>query len=90
MTLKEKQLASLKRKIANTQNILDRNSEKLKLLKAELDKAEMEELRSVLTEKGLTVEQVIQDIGNMTNGVVKEQKIQNTMKFMEEKKDVEL
>jgi hypothetical protein len=36
------------------------------------------------------VEQVIQDIGNMTNGVVKEQKIQNTMKFMEEKKDVEL
>jgi hypothetical protein len=90
MTLKEKQLASLKRKIANTQDILDRNSEKLKLLKAELDKAEMEELRSVLTEKGLTVEQVIQDIGNMTNGVVKEQKIQNTMKFMEEKKDVEL
>jgi formate-dependent nitrite reductase cytochrome c552 subunit len=90
MTLKEKQLASLKRKIANTQNILNRNSEKLKLLKAELDKAEMEELRSVLTEKGLTVEQVIQDIGNMTNGVVKEQKIQNTMKFMEEKKDVEL
>jgi phage terminase large subunit-like protein len=80
----------LKRKIANTQDILDRNSEKLKLLKAELDKAEMEELRSVLTEKGLTVEQVIQDIGNMTNGVVKEQKIQNTMKFMEEKKDVEL
>jgi uncharacterized coiled-coil protein SlyX len=90
MTLKEKQLTSLKRKIANTQDILDRNSEKLKLLKAELDKAEMEELRSVLTEKGLTVEQVIQDIGNMTNGVVKEQKIQNTMKFMEEKKDVEL
>jgi uncharacterized coiled-coil protein SlyX len=90
MTLKEKQLASLKRKIANTQDILDRNSEKLKILKAELDKAEMEELRSVLTEKGLTVEQVIQDIGNMTNGVVKEQKIQNTMKFMEEKKDVEL
>jgi glutaredoxin 2 len=90
MTLKEKQLASLKRKIANTQDILDRNSEKLKLLKAELDKAEMEELRSVLTENGLTVEQVIQDIGNMTNGVVKEQKIQNTMKFMEEKKDVEL
>jgi uncharacterized coiled-coil protein SlyX len=90
MTLKEKQLASLKRKIANTQDILDRNSEKLKLLKAELDKAEMEELRSILTEKGLTVEQVIQEIGNMTNGVVKEQKIQNTMKFMEEKKDVEL
>ena len=48
MTLKEKQINSLRRKIKQTQEIINKNTELLKRLKTELETAEMNELKSVI------------------------------------------
>lgn len=84
MTLKERQIASLKRKISYTKDLIDKYSGKLKGFQEQLELAEMEELKSVLTQNGMSVEDIIKKISLETNGVIKEKKPEGK-ETMEEK-----
>lgn len=94
MTLKEKQINSLRRKIKQTQEIINKNTELLKRLKTELETAEMNELKSVIIQRGMTVEEIIRSISAETENVVNEKKIEpetkveNKKTTLEDKKDV--
>lgn len=94
MTLKEKQINSLRRKIKQTQEIINKNTELLKRLKTELETAEMNELKSVIIQRGMTVEEIIRNINAETENVVNEKKIEPEIKVenkkttLEDKKDV--
>lgn len=94
MTLKEKQINSLRRKIKQTQEIINKNTELLKRLKTELETAEMNELKSVIIQRGMTVEEIIRSISTETENVVNEKKIEPEIKVenkkitLEDKKDV--
>lgn len=94
MTLKEKQINSLRRKIKQTQEIINKNTELLKRLKTELETAEMNELKSVIIQRGMTVEEIIRNISAETENVVNEKKIEPEIKVenkkttLEDKKDV--
>lgn len=94
MTLKEKQINSLRRKIKQTQEIINKNTELLKRLKTELETAEMNELKSVIIQRGMTVEEIIRSISTETENVVNEKKIEpetkveNKKTTLEDKKDV--
>lgn len=94
MTLKEKQIASLRRKIAKTQDFVDRYSEKLKQMKAELETAEMDNLKAVLNERGLTIDEILKTINSDSKNVVNETKKEPENKAetktinLEEKKNV--
>lgn len=94
MTLKEKQIASLRRKIAKTQDFIDRYSEKLKQMKAELETAEMDNLKTVLNERGLTIDEILKSINSDSKSVVNETKKEPENKAetkttnLEEKKNV--
>lgn len=94
MTLKEKQINSLRRKIKQTQEIINKNTELLKRLKTELETAEMNELKSVIIQRGMTVEEIIRSISAETENVVNEKKIEPEIKVenkkitLEDKKDV--
>lgn len=89
MKLKEKQITSLKRQIENVKDILERNSEKLKKLEKELEMAEIEELKTVLIQNGMTVEDIIKNISVKTENIINEKKFENKIKTLEEKKNVE-
>ena len=94
MTLKEKQINSLRKKIKQTQEIINKNTELLKKLKTELETAEMNELKSVIIQRGMTVEEIIRNISAETENVVNEKKIEpetkveNKKTTLEDKKDV--
>lgn len=94
MTLKEKQINSLRRKIKQTQEIINKNTELMKRLKTELETAEMNELKSVIIQRGMTVEEIIRSISAETENVVNEKKIEPETKVenkkitLEDKKDV--
>lgn len=93
MTLKEKQIASLRRKIAKTQDFVDRYSEKLKQMKDELETAEMDNLKAVLNERGLTIDEILKTINSDSKSVVNETKKEpenkaETKTNLEEKKNV--
>lgn len=94
MTLKEKQINSLRKKIKQTQEIINKNTELLKRLKTELEAAEMNELKSVIIQRGMTVEEIIRSISAETENVVNEKKIEPEIKVenkkitLEDKKDV--
>lgn len=94
MTLKEKQINSLRKKIKQTQEIINKNTELLKRLKTELETAEMNELKSVIIQRGMTVEEIIRSISTETENVVNEKKIEpetkveNKKTTLEDKKDV--
>lgn len=94
MTLKEKQINSLRKKIKQTQEIINKNTELLKRLKTELETAEMNELKSVIIQRGMTVEEIIRSISAETENVVNEKKIEPEIKVenkkitLEDKKDV--
>lgn len=94
MMLKEKQINSLRRKIKQTQEIINKNTELLKRLKTELETAEMNELKSVIIQRGMTVEEIIRSISTETENVVNEKKIEpetkveNKKTTLEDKKDV--
>lgn len=94
MTLKEKHINSLRRKIKQTQEIINKNTELLKRLKTELETAEMNELKSVIIQRGMTVEEIIRSISTETENVVNEKKIEpetkveNKKTTLEDKKDV--
>ncbi len=94
MTLKEKQINSLRKKIKQTQEIINKNTEFLKKLKTELETAEMNELKSVIIQRGMTVEEIIRSISAETENVVNEKKIEPEIKVenkkitLEDKKDV--
>lgn len=94
MTLKEKQINSLRKKIKQTQEIINKNTELLKKLKTELETAEINELKSVIIQRGMTVEEIIRSISAETENVVSEKKIEPETKVenkkitLEDKKDV--
>lgn len=94
MTLKEKQINSLRKKIKQTQEIINKNTELLKKLKTELETAEINELKSVIIQRGMTVEEIIRSISAETENVVNEKKIEPEIKVenkkitLEDKKDV--
>lgn len=94
MTLKEKQINSLRKKIKQTQEIINKNTEFLKKLKTELETAEINELKSVIIQRGMTVEEIIRSISAETENVVNEKKIEPEIKVenkkitLEDKKDV--
>ncbi|MDD6085800.1 MAG: hypothetical protein PUB76_07490 [Oscillospiraceae bacterium] len=94
MTLKEKQINSLRKKIKQTQKIINKNTELLKKLKTELETAEINELKSVIIQRGMTVEEIIRSISAETENVVNEKKIEPEIKVenkkitLEDKKDV--
>lgn len=94
MTLKEKQINSLRKKIKQTQEIINKNTELLKKLKTELETAEINELKSVIIQRGMTVEEIIRSISAETENVVNEKKIEPETKVenkkitLEDKKDV--
>lgn len=94
MTLKEKQINSLRKKIKQTQEIINKNTKLLKRLKTELETAEMNELKSVIIQRGMTVEEIIRSISTETENVVNEKKIEpetkveNKKTTLEDKKDV--
>lgn len=94
MTLKEKQINSLRKKIKQTQEIINKNTELLKKLKTELETAEINELKSLIIQRGMTVEEIIRSISAETENVVNEKKIEPEIKVenkkttLEDKKDV--
>lgn len=94
MTLKEKHINSLRKKIKQTQEIINKNTELLKKLKTELETAEINELKSVIIQRGMTVEEIIRSISAETENVVNEKKIEPEIKVenkkitLEDKKDV--
>lgn len=94
MTLKEKQINSLRKKIKQTQEIINKNTELLKKLKTELETAEINELKSVIIQRGMTVEEIIRSISAETENVVNEKKIEPEIKVenkkttLEDEKDV--
>ena len=88
MTLKEKQINSLRRKIKQTQEIINKKTELLKRLKTELETAEMNELKSVksvIIQRGMTVEEIIRSISAETENVVNEKKIESETKVENKK-----
>ena len=94
MTLKEKQINSLRKKIKQTQEIINKNTELPKKLKTELETAEINELKSVIIQRGMTVEEIIRSISAETENVVNEKKIEPEIKVenkkttLEDEKDV--
>ena len=94
MTLKEKQINSLRKKIKQTQEIINKNTELLKKLKTELETAEINELKSLIIQRGMTVEEIIRSISAETENVVNEKKIEPETKVenkkitLEDEKDV--
>lgn len=94
MTRKEKEISVLRRRVAELQKVVDEKTALLNDLKSKLDTAEMDNLKAVLNERGMTIEEILKTIASDTESVVNEKTVQPENKAetkttnMEEKKNV--